>query len=346
MNAKVDTYSNLFDELLANEYSKNIPESELEELVSNLFNNFTESHSKALTSVLLKGISSESKKTRQMDSKFEQRNYKRWKKGFDLIHLLLDVSLQIGECGKVEVGIQNSKGIFYRLQAAVYLHARGLLVSREIFSLMKSGFPDGALGRWRTLHELAVINCFISANSEEVAQRFFEARIINSRKAAKQYVEHQDIANLIPFGQKELDEIEVEYQRVINNFGHEMKNDYGWAAPAIGHDRPTFFDLEKSINLDHWRPRYKWASQDTHGNFRPIEKTLAMTEATEKMLLVGPSNSGMTDPGQMLCISLGLLTSPFLTLDPTVDITILYKSFQILLNKVSIFFEIGNDKSK
>jgi hypothetical protein len=37
------------------------------------------------------------------------------------------------------------------------LVTRALLVFREIISLCEAGFPDGALARWRTLHELYVI---------------------------------------------------------------------------------------------------------------------------------------------------------------------------------------------
>lgn len=346
MSDVIKKYSILFTEYCKKELNENLTDNQLEIAMKKLFDNFTNSHAEQLTSVLLKNFPPESKRLRKEDCRFDTHNYRRWKEGFDLIYLLLDLSLQIGRCAKIEVGLENEKGVFYRLQAAIYLHARGLLVSREIFTLMKSGFPDGALGRWRTLHELAVINCFIAQNSEIIAQRYFEARIIQSRKAVKQYIEYQQKAKLTPFNQVEHDEIENEYLRVINTYGKEVKNDYGWAAPAFKKDNPSFFDIEKSQNLDHWRPRYKWACQDTHGNFRPNDKTLAMSEANEDMLLVGKSNSGMVDPAQMLCITLGLLTSPFLILDPTPDIAVLYKSFQQLLDKTYDYFKIGDERNE
>ena len=98
-----------------------------------------------------------------------------------------------------------------------------------------------------------------------------------------------------------------------------MLHDWGWAAPAICKDRATFFDIEESLDLDHWRPRYKWAAQDTHGAYRPPAVLLGMSEAKEPLLLVGPSNSGLTDPAHMTAISLVLATNALVQLSPTLD---------------------------
>jgi hypothetical protein len=90
-----------------------------------------------------------------------------------------------------------------------------------------------------------------------------------------------------------------------------MHNEYGWASEALQNPRPSFAQLEKAVGLDHWRPRYRWASQHTHGGYRPSHAMLAMAETAEQVHLVGQSNSGFTDPIQMTAISLNpLFSSP------------------------------------
>jgi hypothetical protein len=97
------------------------------------------------------------------DEGFARRNFRRWKKPLNLLELLWNCSEKVGaRFNQTErPGAIVAKD--YQFEALVSLHARALLISREILCLLYGGFPDGALSRWRSLHEIAVTAVFYIA---------------------------------------------------------------------------------------------------------------------------------------------------------------------------------------
>jgi hypothetical protein len=126
-------------------------------------------------------------------------------------------------------------------------------------------------------------------------------------------------ANLEPFAAHEIAEMKRHCDAYAIRFGEEMRNDYGWAASVLNVRKPTFAMIEKDVGLDHWRPRYKWASQHTHGPHRPAHALLGVAETEQQVLLVGPSNSGMVDPIHMTAITLAIVSSALFSTRPSVD---------------------------
>src|SRR5690606_4012673 len=53
--------------------------------------------------------------------------------------------------------------------------------------------------------------------------------------------------------------------------------------------------------------------QHNHGGYRPPHQGLGMVEARTPMLLIGPSDSGMVDPLQLVALSLAKATAALLT---------------------------------
>ena len=154
-----------------------------------------------------------------------------------------------------------------------------------------------------------------------------------------QYIQYQERANLEPFNERDVITLTEIRDRILAEHGKSMRHEWGWAASAIGKDKPTFFDIEKSLGLDHWRPRYKWASQDTHGVYRHPPVLLGMCEAQEALLLVGPSNSGLTDPAHMTAISLVLATNALANLSPKIDRLVIMKVLLTISDEVGeVFF--------
>lgn len=256
---------------------------------------------------------------RGMRRGFVKRNIGRWRAGFDLLERLIVISEETGgavNCALRPKAVGENDAQF---EALISNHARAVQVSREILTLMVAGFPDGALGRWRTLHEIAVVSVFISDAGKEIAERYVLHDQVTAFKRAKNYMEHYKRGNLQPIDRHELSALEAAHDQVLQRFGKSMKNPYGWAAPAFNKDSPTFADLEQSTGLDHWRPRYKWATQNTHGSYRALGSTLATCESDTPVLSVGESNSGMTDPAHMTAISLNLATIPVILLEPNID---------------------------
>jgi Family of unknown function (DUF5677) len=95
------------------------------------------------------------------DEAFSRRNLKRWRKALDLLEMEWVISEETGSAFNATYRPEAAKNNDYVFEALTFLHARSLLVTSEIICLLRGGFADGALSRWRTLHELAVISTFI-----------------------------------------------------------------------------------------------------------------------------------------------------------------------------------------
>jgi hypothetical protein len=273
---------------------------------------------------------------KESDAGFERRNYRRWKKPLDLLELLWVISEEVGaKFNQIErpaaVAAKD-----YQFEALVSLHARSLLITREILCLLYGGYPDGALSRWRSLHELTVTAVFLRTQDQEASHRYLASFPFAALRAANQLNEHAERANMKPFTAQEMEVMKARCDALESRFGKEMHNEYGWASVALNNPRPNFAQIEKAISLDHWRPRYRWASQHTHGGYRPALSMLGTAESAQPVHLVGQSNSGFTDPIHMTAISLNNATSSLLTIRPTVDNIIFLQIIDHLSN------EIGN----
>lgn len=281
----------------------------------------------------------------EMENGFIDRNKKRWREGLDHMRALIVLCDESGQAAISGILEFDEHKYSAKLNVLISLHARSLKVSREIMWLIEGGFADGALGRWRTLHELATISSFIFKNNEATATRYLASRNCEAFKAAKQYIKHEKRAGLLPFDKFELEKLKILSEATIAEFGKEIENQHGWAYGALAKCNPNFFDLEVFCEMDHWRPRYKWACQETHASFVPNKAGLGVSESNESIHLVGQSNSGMIDPAQMTAISLSLSTTNLLLLEPNLDRIVAVKCIQSFSDLVSNSFFIGGKKT-
>lgn len=278
------------------------------------------------------------KERRKLQKKFNQRNYKKWQKGFDLLEMLLEITEETGSNFNDvfrPTAVQENNFVF---EVLTLLHSRALLVAREILCLLKSGFSDGALARWRSLHENAVTACFIEKYGAKVAKKYLISFKVQSYKAMQKNNIYAERNGLESFQDSEIESAKIEYDNILLDYGNEMKNDYGWAANILKKKKPQFSDLEKDINLDHWRPFYKWASHYSHSNHKPPSTLLGMCEAKKDFLLVGPSNSGLTDPAQLTAISLNHTTSALLLTEPNLDRLVIVRLLTNLAEEIGEAF--------
>jgi hypothetical protein len=91
---------------------------------------------------------------------------------------------------------------------------------------------------------------------------------------------------------------------VIAKYGPDFaKGDYGWAGHHLGKTKPTFRNIEAAMQIDHFRAHYRLASHNVHANPKGVFFKLG-TLAESQVLLAGPSNAGLADPGHGAAISL------------------------------------------
>jgi hypothetical protein len=238
-----------------------------------------------------------------------------WAAAFDLYELVLRIALEAGtDFGETRAERLGDRRVFIVLTR---IHARGCRIAEEILALLKNGYGQGALARWRTLHELACIAMFIARHGEGVAERYLLHDVVESWRATREYGRCSPALGYAPLAEGELEHASHEVGRLVARFGRAFKEQYGWAAEALGREPEAaglggFAAIEKVVELDHLRAHYRFASHPTHGNAKGI---LFTPDFSGEGVLAGPSPEGLADPGQCALISLTQLTSTLLTLE-------------------------------
>jgi hypothetical protein len=247
---------------------------------------------------------------------FEERLFYRWGGALDLYELSLYLAQQCGERFCVVRPVTKD----YKFDALSRLHAGASRVAGEILRLLLSGYASGAHGRWRTLHEISVIALFISQEEAEVAERYHNHRFVKSYEDA---VDHRRFASRLnhePFSDEEFAAIEAGYKGILNRYGPEFRGPFGWARAALEQRNPTFKGrigiehIQDAIRIEHWRPYYRMASHAVHPSATFLRFNLG-APSDSPILLAGPSNAGLAEPGQGALLSLGHATAALLTYD-------------------------------
>jgi hypothetical protein len=270
---------------------------------------------------------------------FTERNEIRWKEAFDLLETHIAICTESGESINNEYRPEAVKNNDLKFDLLVRNHARSCHIANEILCLLKNGFADAAHARWRALHEVNVTAMFIEKHGQECAKRFYFHDLIDSYDGMK---EHQKYENRLQEKAPEqviIDQYKLEYDNAIQEFGKGFECHYGWAAyifPNRGARTVGFATLEKDVGLDHMRPYYKWASQNVHAGSKGMRNRLALAECHDDVLLVGQSNSGMTDPAHATALSLMQITLTLLKTVPNLD-------HIVLMNVIKEYSdEVGN----
>lgn len=250
---------------------------------------------------------------RHSHDEFMKRNESRWYEGFEALETLTAVCVEAGSSFQQEflahVELQND----ILLGVLMRIHARSCRTAREITALMRNGYADAALARWRTLHELAVTAQALSKLGRPAAMDYLAASNVKALEGMREYQQSASWMGMEPYTDAEMVRAELRVDRMLAAQGRtagDYGGNFGWARPYVhsGH----FDKLQQFVGMDHWNHEYKWASQDVHAGHRASRAPLAMSEASQALLLVGASDSGMTEPGDRTAISLSQVTTTFL----------------------------------
>ena len=275
---------------------------------------------------------------RQVIRGFEERLKGLWGEPLDLLELFIALALEAGSAFNIENRDDASKendAIFYSL---IRLHARACQVSSAILVLMKSGYADDAYARWRSLHEIAAVSSLICKYGQDLAERYLLHEVIQQYKLACEHRKVQGRINEEPIPQEEFDNLKDHRNRLLDRFGKQFKEEYGWAAFELGVARPSFRAIEERAGLDHLRPYYKMASDNVHANSHGTNHRLGSYLNNEKVLLAGPSNASLADPGHSTAISLSQITTTLLSTSVSVDAIVVMRILANLLDEIGESF--------
>lgn len=163
---------------------------------------------------------------------------------------------------------EQRQGAYARRTTAFALNrlfSRAFEIVGEILVLIRSGYTDGALARWRSLHEICVIAMFLGKKSDRCAEMYLahhcieEFRLLQVDKSsgtAKSMSTHRD---------RYLRDLKTRRDALVAKYGTPYANDNGWAAVELGRARVTFKDLETQVGLDILRRGYQRANSTVHG---------------------------------------------------------------------------------
>lgn len=161
----------------------------------------------------------------------------------------------------------------YKPMMVAALHEKGCATAAEILVLLRNGFADGALARWRSLYEIELIASFLAIHEDEVAERYFNHAAIKNWEWALSLQEalktmpvpagaapQMNAASFIASYKQKRDES-------VRRYGTKFKQEYGWAANVVGTAKkngPNRGDLEKALGKENMASVYKSASYQVH----------------------------------------------------------------------------------
>lgn len=289
---------------------------------------------------ILKSLLKDWKKRREYEYnkffQFQEKVFDIWGEALDELFMLITMAIEMGRVAHKK----NSRRKKQKLVNGVLirLHARACQVALESFFLMLKGFADGAMARWRTLHEISVISSFLAKHGEDLAEKYLAHEHIESYKAALQYQKYSKFYSRKETSKKVLDRLKETCSSLEKKYGESFCNEYGWASTTLKNKRPTFSTIEESLHLDHVRPYYKMASYNVHANSKGILFRLGLLNADK--ILTGPSDLGLADPGQNIAFSISFITTNLFSLDQTMDMVTYSKVMQIFSRQVEQKFSI------
>ena len=244
--------------------------------------------------------------------RFIKRNIRRWEKGFFALDMLVAASTEAGQDFQKEFLEFEYYKNDVQLGMLMRIHARAVRISSEIVVLMKAGYADGALSRWRSLYELALAALAISRIGRAAAVDYFISGKVKALEGMKEHQKCADRMNYQTFSDDDIQDASKSVEALLAQHHRKLEEytgDYGWLRPHINSGKRE--KVEKFLELSHWNHDYKWASQDIHAGYREMRSLLAMSETADDLLLVGPSNSGMADPAHRTAICLSWITTAF-----------------------------------
>ncbi len=176
-----------------------------------------------------------------------------------LRHMVLDWS---------SMALGQRQGTYAKPNTAFALHKlaqRAYEIVGEVIVLIRAGYADGALARWRSLHEVCVIAMFLTHRSDRCAEMYLahhwveELRLLEVDKGsgtAHSFNSHRDNYTR---------DLRAKVAALSSKFGAVFTGDYGWAATELACKRTTFRDLECQVGLETLRRGYRQANSTVHG---------------------------------------------------------------------------------
>ena len=264
--------------------------------------------------------------------KFKDRLNKRWKSGFDLYQLFVSFNLEFGIT--ISKSYRKNKKDDIKFETLLKLHARTCQISLEILELMKGGFADGAMARWRTLYEISVLSHFLVDKPIELIQKYVDYYFVENYYELIEYQKNCEQLGYELFSQEKVIEAENIITEQKKKYGNTFVKPYGWAYDYLPKNRRNFAGLEEITGFKQLRSIYKMANNNVHSGAKGFIYKLGTVNQNEVML-AGPTNYGFAYPAQYSAFSLLQTTITLTEFESYFENTVFIKVGMNMLDKLT-----------
>jgi hypothetical protein len=301
-------------------------------LIPRILAEFVAKESEKLFKALRKGWIAEHALQDKERSDFVERLEERYGEGLALLRMLLTMAREIG--GERRAYDRHLKKDRHLRDVLSRLHARACQITAEIIVLIEHGFADGAMARWRTLHEISVIATVLAKGGDGLAERYTAHHKIESKKALEDYERCCEGIGYRPMPKASAKRIQRNYDAAVALYGSEFARAYGWATPFLRttgllkpREHAAFATLQQAANRTSMQSHFRMASHNVHAGPHGIYFRLGKIGYSE-VLLAGASNAGLVEPGQNAAITLMQVTALLFPANPTTYDLVALRAFE------------------
>ena len=285
-------------------------EANVDALISTVVSQAIEDAAKGLVERLKQDAPGMLEHRRGWQAEFEKRLAEHWGPAFDLAEMVVKVAFEAGEFF-YEKHVPPDGQHDFVFEALSRLLARACRIAEEVLVLLKAGYGQAGLARWRALDEVAIVADFIAENGDDCAERYFAHEAIETWRGIQEFQQHAERLGETPYSKVEVEAAKHRFDALIERYGSRFGDPYGWAQAALAAKDPryakknvTLAAIEQSVGTQHMRPYYRMASHGIHANPKGITWTPDLLPTDGRgSLLTGPSPAGLADPGQSALIS-------------------------------------------
>jgi hypothetical protein len=215
---------------------------------------------------------------------FRERLHVRWGKPLGQLRMLLTMSREW--CHNISVRESHRRQHKNKRlrKLLIRLLVRACQVTDEILCLLENGFADGAMARWRTLHEIAVVAAVIQQHGDAMAERYIDHQAVESKRAMDKYVACSIQLGYRPLSAYAQNKIVKAYDQAITKYGKNFRTDYGWASFHLKKEKPTFAHLEEAAGRAEMRAHYQMSNDNIHAGVKSMYVRLGLLRDYERLL--------------------------------------------------------------
>lgn len=168
---------------------------------------------------------------------------------------------------------------------------------------------DGAMARWRTLHEIVVVAELLVKHGEGLAVRYRAHEFVEAKRAMDRFVLHHEQLGYAPPSERDVVETEEDYKAVLKLYGDGFGSEYGWAAEHLKIKKPRMVDLEVASGQAAMQSYYRMASYNVHASSKGIAFRFGLLDGKgAPVMLAGAINAGFVEPARNAAFDLVHIT--------------------------------------